>query len=922
MNFQRRTELDVSPFGHGGADLPLDHAPQGRIKLAPVSGVLELAAADIDSELILQVFRNRKMRTESIREDHRVYGGGGSLVNPNKLYVVSQDTVKVSGVESRVKKILSRHTLLCGVFIARVLIYEIDSGNVSEVCVVVADQLVEGYSSPQRGQLILAEGKSCVTSPAIFCILRSSLKPYLTRVGGFLGVLLKPPLLLKYKIKTLGYYLARCCVNDSIVMYRMDWDVYEHLYAQRLGTGSSLNTEQAKRIIRSCGIKFNPKGDETTVLVTCELFRESSLKPIANVLSEDLFIECLTKIPVSFDPEVVVVSVPLGMLYSEECQLQLEVVDNGNLKLVKSHGATFEGGILKFDTAVVKPNPIFLIGPHAVSGATKSSMCSTNNVSKGFIRMTNSRLGESTYRLNAEFFNYFLWETAGQVTGFFLVAAKQYNAFSDWGMDKKDYSRLKRVGHKENVKTYASARDFIFSYWTTLRQQRDLPALERIGCYPAVELMKEFAEKDHAKKQERLTTFNNMVANPKLFDPASQQQFVSAKIKWETGKDKKLTRCFVSLGPEKVLQWPEAFEFMKHLMEEPVEFIHRGRLTKTKFVASPTREGMDQWAGDVYDLHKDKKDGTPNSDTAVWFHSDDGMLSFLVRIDDVIYRVTVCIDITKCDLSHCPGLFVSASAFMSFIGFDDSRILALFAQLQLDIKIAHPDRKVDEFLLFRVQHILLTSGFTGTTYVNNCGSLSIMSLLLGGIQESYETRDSLEAHIMSLAKLAGYEITVDAVVYMPQGMFIPEELSALTFLKYYPALSTCGTPIAVNCMSTVIRGLGLSDDLVNGLTRNREILTGLKSLHFDSLIERMSSDCQVDIRPFPCEKRLEVDDNFISSRYGLPIQELIEGVSLLTSLRGGYFVGHPGLDAILRVGYGLKRLVNETNGGTTSSLVG
>jgi hypothetical protein len=197
-----------------------------------------------------------------------------------------------------------------------------------------------------------------------------------------------------------------------------------------------------------------------------------------------------------------------------------------------------------------------------------------------------------------------------------------------------------------------------------------------------------------------------MVDMPWKFDPLLKP--VEGKVKWELGKHNKLTRLFVSLGCCNTLYAPQIPRILKEIMDRRITlsyFHDRDEGSQMynlhyRFWKQPEQAAMNEWASQVVECQKDE-------DVFLNYHSDDSHLSVPVRIGTATVRVNVCVDISKCDLSHSPGLFVFMAHMCKECGFDPVKVDELFQQLQSDVIIKHPNKNVDAFIIMAVRYMVL-----------------------------------------------------------------------------------------------------------------------------------------------------------------------------------------------------------------------
>jgi len=860
--------------------------------------------------LVTQVLRDPMFLASMRDADISTYRGGAGILVPENLSCVSADTFPAGEVEMRVVSIIQRGKLPCGAQVCKVrarntLTDELDDYFVTPEGVDLVD-----YAVSHEGEYVYYVGSSCQAKARFLSFSLDPRRPVMP--GGVFNVVRYKWRLMKYELSTLFN-----SDGDASQVIRLDRKLLNYLYAQRLHTSASLSSASVSRLIESAAVKRSSKEThETTLKSTVSHFIAKYTQDGAVEHATTCFIEDLSTAPNLFDPEITVINVGSGFFKSSECILEIDVVENGNLTEKNSRGATFVEGVLTFDTPYAEPANQYLYGPHIATGAVKYSVKSTNNASQGLKRMTNSRavssvtgFSERNYRVNADYWLMCELGYGNRPTREVRECAQSYAAFGDWGLNHTKFRQFRQLmtdRAEEVVQGGVSLFDAIVEQQQLLARARE-PEVTIINSQVKQDRMSDYAHLEHVKRAERVATYEKMVASPYLFDQDCQKKFVNGKVKWEAGKTGKCSRQFVSLGPEKTLFAPQIPEFYKSVMAEEVKLVFRGLDISFRFWKSPDEESINQWARRFVECA-----ATPNS-CLIDVHSDDSDTIVPVVVGGVRYQALLCIDIAKCDLSHSPGLFVVLTETLVSAGFERQMVMDLLKQLQLDLKISHPNRKVDEFILFKVNYMLLFTGHTITTLINNYASMVLLSTVVATIaNKEYENRASLQKDILTAAGMAGYEVTLDAFVLVAPGDFENDEwflqfqkdLSTVTFLKHYPVYTLAGEVVALKDISTVLRGYGVSDDPVDGLVRSREIVRG-----WDPTPDTMFTEVafsQLGLVKTPSVHRI-ADDSY-EWRYGVATSEVREALTLLFSLRDPVLVTHPALDAILLCGYGLNRL--------------
>jgi hypothetical protein len=368
---------------------------------------------------------------------------------------------------------------------------------------------------------------------------------------------------------------------------------------------------------------------------------------------------------------------------------------------------------------------------------------------------------------------------------------------------------------------------------------------------------------------------------------------VSGKVKWEWAKHGKLCRQYVTLGCRATLYWPDLPRLLKDTMACELKF----RGWDYIFIKECSVDSMDSWAEKVFSFHS----SSYKQDKGLFFyHSDDSHFCSTISISGIMYHASVDLDIAKCDLSHGPGVFALLYHLCLNLGFTDERLRSLFDQLRAPIVVKHPDNKNPSFPLFNLGEITLFSGHVLTTTVNNIGCLLIGLSIQSRLQVSsvFDSIDSFKNALVVAAAVVGYEVTIDSCTLTRVGD--RPCLSTNTFLKHF--IVSKPRICALKCVSTILRGYGISDDEVMLSTRKREIIRGLSPLHNNFILSKIFSSINLE------KDGVINGTDEIEYRYGFSEQQILEGIEMLFEPDSAVLVSHPALEAILKVGYGLSKM--------------
>lgn len=852
----------------------------------------ELEAHTIESELrwapsdsqINEALNNRKCKKETIKQTHRIYGGGGSSIIVRKMYVVMLDTIAIDGDECRVLNILGTHTLTNGVNIANVRVINLRARVVENVYVVPPDVTVPGFRNVGLGVMVHDEKSCAVSSPRIICVALED------------GAYIKNPL------RRFGRRIVRklCCIPRSTAMVRVDRSLYSYLYSERLGTVSSLTSEATYRLIQSSAIKRSISEKTRTSQLTENTLKTTCIYFITNA-GRTTFFEAIgerdivkkSSVPEIFEKEACVLPVQGGWMAMEDECVSVPVTDNCMLNLIRSEGATYENGTLTFNTEYTGEDQVFMYGPAPASAVVYYNTKSTRIQQHALYRMTNSRPDELSYRINSDLMCYFqLADPQHKLSKSVKRYSYHFGAFDKWCFSYKDIPDLLRRLPARQKRHMQFVRHIMRDYVRWWTEQMDPVEIQFCNAIAQPFQMAIVADEPHIKRDERLLHLNEMTIKPWLFDPSRRLAYVDGKVKMEAGKFNKLPRQFVSLGPKNTLEWLRCPEVAKTAMANT--FVTGN--TEITFVKTPTQDIMDDFATEISNVLDPGYEKT-----IIKFHSDDSYFTTQVRIGGVLTRICVCVDISKCDLSHNPALFVWLADILEHAGFDPERIESLILQCKKNLLIKHPNKKVNEFAEFKLNNVVLFSGSVLTTLINNLASLLLLVTINTALwRDDHASVEEVRKCIIDAGKFAGYQITIDSLVLPVKNT----DLAHITFLKHFPVESASGRWVAYKDMATLIRSAGFSMEECKQEEREKEILNGWNMSHRNRLIDLLfETRGLANNNP---NAAFSHSDAF-EERYGATESTLLEGLNLLYSCKGPTLVAHPGLDSILRVGYSLPR---------------
>jgi len=901
------------------------------------------ASKDIDEALDSDTFMS-ELRSFNAR----VYSGGVNVIIPEVLHGICGQRYFSTSIneESQVMEIRERCTLPCGGSVVAVVAMGLLTNKLTCDFVVPAGQILRGYSPSASGSYRLTKGEdSAIVKPRL---LQFALTPGLPRKPSR-GALQE----LRFKWRKFSHNLHNLIhfSEDISYVYTVDCELFTYLHQQRLGTSASIDSSSMTRIIEAASIKrVKDQITAETIKTTDGYFTTHFARSNSPTLAASCLIKYKQDFPALVEPTIdtAIYAVGTGWINtSYDNKIEVEVVDNGNLEVLLAKDVTYEDGRIRFHTSFAIGTPQWFYGGAPAVGSDKASIKSTFNLQQAFLRLSNSRKNEVLYRLNADYLLMKILDYPRPDRNIRQRAAR-YGAFGSWGLSHNKFIEFSRLMNDNSTNVIKLVDRMFRTILDELLVTGIDPAyLHEINNLTEVQKKFDFAHRIHPKQAERLLALSAMIQEPRKLDPSTEVN--EGKVKYEVGKAGKLPRVFTSLGPMKVLEQPLVPEALKKLMSEEVEIqVHNCKdlcvdELHIKFFAQPSQDEMDEWARQVWNQEGYvRPEGQEGREHHVYlnYHSDDSHMSMIVNIGKRHYRMNLCVDIAKCDLSHSPGLFLLVQKVMNDLGMPVELTDLLFAQLRCNVRFMHPNRKIDEFIIFKLNNLVLLSGSVLTTVVNNFASLLILLCIYANVRRhNFTDENMLTSTIIESAALAGYEVTIDALTLLPlcnSGLVesvgnnvldtLNEMLSKrkferqleeykennypkLTFLKHFPFV-VGDQAYAFKDLATLIRGLGISDDQVDCLTRLREIVLGWQFSYDSSLLDVVFKAVELE-KP---KQQIAIPHNFLEARYDCAIQSLADGLHLLFRARSAMFIAHEGLDAILKVGYGLTRLRVEVSG--------
>jgi len=225
------------------------------------------------------------------------------------------------------------------------------------------------------------------------------------------------------------------------------------------------------------------------------------------------------------------------------------------------------------------------------------------------------------------------------------------------------------------------------------------------------------------------------------------------------------------------------------IKESMVQEFYVGRI-RCRFVKSPNLQVLDQVFHDLINSYE----------PILVFFSDDAC--FATSIDGVRYMYNL--DISKCDASHGDCVFQRLSQVVE----DNTWKAVLDSSIEqcrrwVDVYSPKDDatgrRKKRMFSYRKSAAPFLSSGWTGTTAINNVAILSIAENIDTSLP--FMTRNNIQDMLIDAASLAGYLITCEHCPTYPH----------VQFLKHSPVMSEDGSVRAMLNLGVVFRTIGQCD---------------------------------------------------------------------------------------------------------------
>jgi len=813
----------------------------------------------------------------------------------------------------------------------------VGSSDMATIWVVAPGIAISGYKEINVGELVPADmSVTTVSSPAFFTVVIDQWLPKFDWEFYLCGFLWSIWYLVKHFVRWILFrflfnnlradsrlflffhrFWLSCIFTwafpeDRFAKLTISFSALNFCYRERLNTMKALGSSTAKQLaLSTLQRQYLNVLTMQTILTTEQYFSSAAAGEFVTGKSEHMngcVLVDIGSVPSLFECPVAVVEVGKGWLDSTTIPIFPPVTDNGNLIFHKGEGMSVVDGVLTFEQEYERPIPIFFYGPHVASASVKYTVRSTVNASAAFSRMTNVRDNEAALRSNQDYsimtlFGYDEEKLNPEIR----LCCKRVKAFDTWGMKWSNYSSFHKRQQPGVKKALQDIKSMFWEYWALVCSVMDKVEYNRVKNVNLVDLSMDYADEPHIKRLPRLMCIAEMCSLPWLFDKPIK--VVEGKVKWEWAKYLKVPRQFVSLGDKAILFYADLPRLFKQSMDKYI-YVGGGFI---RFVKESSQETMDEFADHLYRFHSQQpsiygahsSDAGQRPDYYAYLHSDDSHFTFKTVYKGVPSIISVDADIKKCDLSHGPGLFALLLYVIVHAGFDFVHVSGLFLQLMTNVMIRHPNPKVSHFAIFKLNCIMLFTGSVLTTLVNNIACLLILMAFRVVTKDAIITdEDQLRLILSQAASLVGYEVSLDTITITVIGE--EPDLTRMMFLKHFVAMSHRG-PVAAKCLSTLIRGIGISDDECETLPRMQEIVNGWCN-HHDSLILTTIFESVGLTKTSTYESCVTIYNESYELRYGVSTVDLLEGLRMLFETRQAVLVAHPALDAIQRVGYGLPRV--------------
>lgn len=413
------------------------------------------------------------------------------------------------------------------------------------------------------------------------------------------------------------------------------------------------------------------------------------------------------------------------------------------------------------------------------------------------------------------------------------------------------------------VEVYSGASEFAFRNYSS-----------------RLELLADAVLEPHPKRKLRIQAYEELSRDGNLAAYNHGCYRLTAKLKrFEYAKKGKNGRVTADYGVSASLVSFMLFKIVKGLQAD-VPFVYRGG--EARHILSATSTDLHKAFNFIYDYS--------TSTTRMVYFSDDSVLRARYADGRISYYN---MDISSCDRSHTPEVIALLYTLVPARLHPELR--ETIKQLSFPFDVFNVNNKREK-VRYRLNRPFMFSGWTGTTALNNIGSLLIFLAACDTLTFA-TTREQLVAGIR---ERSGYDVTLDE----------HRTYADYQFLKHSPELDSAGGHHQVLNYGTVLRASGVcrgdlpgSGDLEpRARSFQSALMAGLQSAYNNPIIDALRLSCaggpKLDAKSLeqlkeqhthweqPARQRIALTTDAFSLRYDATTDEIAE---LVHSIRTNTF---------------------------------
>lgn len=285
----------------------------------------------------------------------------------------------------------------------------------------------------------------------------------------------------------------------------------------------------------------------------------------------------------------------------------------------------------------------------------------------------------------------------------------------------------------------------------------------------------------HVKRKLRLMAVRDLFLSGKWREDVWQIFMTRIKMKLhEFAKNGKMPRCIGDLGVSASLVGAEITDWIKKYMEEK-PFCHG--VNRCHFVKSVSHSKLCEVFGDMsINVHDDYS-------VVAYVFSDDSIFNICFREEGIFKQLVLCVDISKCDMSHTRSLFHLLRDMFETNGL----LQRLIDQCIGEVCMFGVDRS--KKIVLKLLDYILLSGSTLTTAINTLANFIIFLCVCLEQPKS-------GSQLMLAVEKCGYVVTA--------GNNVAECPSQQQFLKHSPVRLRDGSTTPMLNLGPYFRRFGMT----------------------------------------------------------------------------------------------------------------